>query len=160
MKGAALLSATLLVLGAFAEEMLLNPLFSDNMVFAAGKPLRVFGNGDGDAVVRIGGREARAQSADGSWVAELPGTLNVGKAYVLEVVLNGKLRTLHNVRMGEVWLMSGQSNMQFKLSESDTPEECYVDDPLLRHLAGLGLLLRGLLTLLLFLLLSIFLNLL
>lgn len=117
MRSAALLSATLVAFGAFAEEMRLNPLFSDNMVFVAGKPLRVFGNGDGDAVVRIGGREARAQSADGSWVVELPGTLNAGKAYVLEVVLNGKPRTLHSVRMGEVWLMSGQSNMQFKLKE-------------------------------------------
>ena len=117
MKKVAFLSVTLGVLGVFAAEMRLNPLFSDNMVFAAGKPMRVFGNGDGEAAVRIGEREVRAQSVNSSWVVELPWLFEVGKTYELEVVLNGRARTIHNVRIGEVWLMSGQSNMQFKLKE-------------------------------------------
>ena len=38
-----------------AEEMFLAPIFSDHMVFAVGKPVRVFGTGEGD--VRVGIRE-------------------------------------------------------------------------------------------------------
>ena len=117
MKKSTFLLSALVAFGASATEMRLNPLFSDNMVFTAGKPIRVFGDGVGEAVVRIGGREARAQSVNGSWVIELPGISEVGKTYEMEVVLNGRARTIRNVRMGEVWLMSGQSNMQFKLKE-------------------------------------------
>ena len=100
-----------------AKEMQLNPLFSDNMVLAAGKPIRVFGSGDGEAIVRIDGREVCVQSTNGSWLVEMPGIQNEGKAYEMEVSLNGKSRTIRNVRIGEVWLMSGQSNMQFKLKD-------------------------------------------
>lgn len=120
--------AVLVAFGSFAAEMHLNPLFSDNMVFAARKPIRVFGSGDGEAVVRIDGREASVQSTNGSWVVELPGILEVGRNYELETVLNGKSRTIRNVRIGEVWLMSGQSNMQFKLKDELGYPENAADD--------------------------------
>ena len=117
MKKSTFLLSALVAFGASATEMRLNPLFSDNMVFTAGKPLRVFGDGNGEATVRIDGREASAKSVNGSWLVEMPGILKRGKVYEMEVVLNGKSRTVRNVRIGEVWLMSGQSNMQFKLKE-------------------------------------------
>lgn len=117
MRKAAFLVAMVVGLGAFAAEMRLNPLFSDNMVLAAGKPIRVFGSGDGEAIVRLDGREACTQSTNGSWIIEMPGIIERGKAYEMEIVLNGKSRTVYNVRIGEVWFMSGQSNIQFKLKD-------------------------------------------
>ena len=40
--------------------------------------------------------------------------------------------TLNNVYIGEVYLCSGQSNMQFKLCESTYPKEEYVSNKNLR----------------------------
>lgn len=111
--------------------MKLNSLFCDNAVLQAGKPVRIFGEGDGNVTVKIGEVSASAKSENGKWLVELP-AFPYGGPHNIEVSLNGEAVTLNNVYFGDVYLLVGQSNLQFKLSESTTPRETYKSNPLMR----------------------------
>ena len=45
--------------------MKLDPLFCDNMIFAENKPIRVFGEGEGDVTVSFNGSAKTVRSKDG-----------------------------------------------------------------------------------------------
>ena len=111
--------------------MKLNPLFSDGVVFQAGKPIRVFGTGDGRAVAEMDGVSAEAVSRDGFWRVDLPAR-PYGGPHELSVTMNGETTRIRDVRIGETLLMAGQSNMQFKLRESSTESAAFEDDDLVR----------------------------
>ncbi len=112
-------------------EMRPSPLFRPHMVLPAGKPLKVFGTGDGTAVVRLNGATARCVSSNGTWCATLP-PQSYGGPYSLVMDFDGRTVTCDDVYVGEVYILAGQSNMQFKLEESTTPAESYADVPLMR----------------------------
>lgn len=116
--------------------MELASIFRDNMVFQAGKPIRVFGSGEGEARVYLldTGLEAAATVRDGHWLAELP-PMPAGGPYSLGVWLDGPMRRLDNIYIGQVLLCAGQSNMQFTMAEETTPPECYAADDGLRLFA-------------------------
>ena len=113
------------------DEMRPSPLFRSHMVMQAGKPLKVFGTGDGTAVVRLNGVTARCVASNGTWCATLP-PQSCGGPYTLVMDFGGRTEVCDDVYVGEVYIMSGQSNMQFKLEESNTPKETYADVPLMR----------------------------
>lgn len=94
--------------------MKLNQLFTHNMVFAAGKPIRVFGEGEGTATVSFCGNTASAEAKDGKWLVELP-AMEYGGPYEMEITLNGEKTLLSNLFVGVVFLLAGQSNHQFKV---------------------------------------------
>jgi len=111
--------------------MKLAAVFSDNMVFAENKPVRVFGTGDGVAEISFCGEKARAVSAGGKWLAVFPAR-PAGGPYELEIVLNGERTLIKNVCVGKVYLVAGQSNAEFTLEESNTPQSLYASDGDLR----------------------------
>jgi sialate O-acetylesterase len=111
--------------------MKLNCLFNDNMVLQARKPIRIFGTGEGVAEISFCGHRCTARAEDGKWLAELP-PMEYGGPYTMEVALNGKMRTLHNIMVGEVILCAGQSNIQFELHEDASADSARQDNPLLR----------------------------
>lgn len=114
-----------------AEELRLAPIFTDGLVFAEGKPVRLFGTGLGAVSATFRGRTAKAVSSGGVWTVELPaGT--AGGPFELTVRLGAQTRVLKNVCVGEVYLMAGQSNMQFALSRSRVRPADYANEPLLR----------------------------
>ena len=95
------------------------PLFTDNMVLQRGLSDPVWGWTTPGAVVRVGiaGREARAVAgADGRWTAHLP-PLPAGGPYLLTVI-GPQAQTLKNVLVGDVWICSGQSNMEFGIGNT------------------------------------------
>ena len=97
-------------------------VYSDNMVLQRNEPLTITGKGDaGEAVrVSIAGKEARGKvSANGTWSVTLP-ALEAGGPYTLQVASGGKRLTYRNVLVGEVWLCSGQSNMEWPLEKCAT----------------------------------------
>ena len=112
--------------------MKLNAIFSDNAVFAEGKPVRIFGEGDGTATVIFCGKEKTVKSHGGKWMAELP-PMTPGGPYELTAVLNGETVTLHNIYVGKTYLLIGQSNAEFRLCESNTDKSEYKTDGLLRN---------------------------
>lgn len=109
--------------------------FVDGCVLAKDKPIRVFGTGDGSVTVKLmDGKcvcRAKAKAGDGRWTAVLP-AMSAGGPYDMVVSSCGKTITVSDVYVGRVILLGGQSNLQFKLKDSNTPPEEWQTDSLLR----------------------------
>lgn len=112
--------------------MKLDSLFTDNMIFAENRPIRVFGEGGGKVTVRFKDAITATEPVGGRWSAELPAT-EAGGPYELEICEDKERVVLHNVYVGRVYLVAGQSNAEFQLCSSSEPESGYEDDPLLRN---------------------------
>ena len=111
--------------------MKLNPIFRDHMVFAANLPIRIYGEGKGSVKIDFAGQATSFISAEDSWFTELE-PMTYGGPYTLTVVLDDETVTLRDIYVGEVYLFAGQSNMEWKLHGTNTPEEKRVANPLLR----------------------------
>jgi sialate O-acetylesterase len=115
-------------------DVLLPRLVSDGMVLQARAPIRVWGwASEGEQVeVTLNGRHATATARDGRWSAALP-PLEPGGPFEMTITGRNAL-VVHDVLVGEVWLCSGQSNMEFELSRA-ADSQAAIDapaDPLLR----------------------------
>ena len=105
-------------------------IFSDHTVFAEGKPIRVFGEGDRPVAVSFLGSRAEAVPSEGKWQVELPAS-PAGGPFTMEITDGEETVTLRDVYVGRVFYVMGQSNVEFRLSESNTPKSYYETDPLL-----------------------------
>src|SRR5438132_4175562 len=110
----------ILVCAAFTAraDVKLAGLFSDNMVLQRRMRAPVWGWADeGEKVtVTFRGASVSATAKGGKWIVKLPGQ-NAGGPDSLIVEGKNKIE-LKNVLVGEVWICSGQSNMEFPLSRS------------------------------------------
>ena len=101
-----------------AAPALLAPVFGDHAVLQRGAPIPVWGSAQpGEAVtVAFAGTEAQAKAdALGHWRLRLNAQA-AGGPYDLTVrSQGGQAQVLHDVLVGDVWLCSGQSNMEFTL---------------------------------------------
>lgn len=100
----------------------LSPLYTDNMVLQRNVPLDVSGtaNAGEQVTVTIGGQRCRVKTgADGKWTVRLL-PLKTGGPYELTVSTLRRTLRYRNVLAGEVWLCSGQSNMELMLKQADT----------------------------------------
>src|SRR5262245_17876793 len=98
-------------------------LFSDNMVLQRDIRVPVWGTAaEGEKVtVRFQGQEVSTTAAKGQWMVRLE-KLKAGGPF--EMSIGGKNRIeFKNVLVGEVWLCSGQSNMEWSLAESGIYKE-------------------------------------
>ena len=117
-----------------------HPLFSDGAVLQRGKPVPVWGVAeDGERVtVKIQDQEAATVATGGKWRVMLK-PLKEGGPFTLTITGNPGNATegpieIKNVLVGEVWVCSGQSNMQFTLKQSagGTEATAASADPMLR----------------------------
>jgi sialate O-acetylesterase len=109
-----------------AEEALpfLHPLFTDNAVLQRDAECPVWGwtTPGAKVTVSMAGRHAVATAcATGEWMAML-GPLGAGGPHTLSV-RGRKSVTVRNVMIGDVWVCSGQSNMQWPLRASNNAAE-------------------------------------
>jgi len=107
------------------QRPLLHPLFTDNAVLQRDVPLRVWGWTAPGAAVKVGlaGKETTAKAkADGRWMATL-GALPAGGPHALTVSADGTEATAGNILLGDVWICSGQSNMQWGMWGVDNSAE-------------------------------------
>jgi sialate O-acetylesterase len=117
-----------------ANKLRLPAVFSDNMVLQRNVPLPVWGwaTPGQNVTVTIGGQTASAAAdAAGKWMATL-GALQAGGPLEMTVQAGGATLVVRNVLVGEVWVCSGQSNMemttpdclnaQAELDDADYPE--------------------------------------
>jgi len=113
-----LLTAALSVLAATASAApLLAPVFTDHAVLQRGQPIRVWGQAPPNAAVAIdlSGTNATAiADTQGRWSAALPAR-EPGAPLTLTVRAGGETQALTDLLMGDVWLCSGQSNMELPL---------------------------------------------
>jgi sialate O-acetylesterase len=121
-------------LHAAPEKLWLPAILGDHMVLPVDRAVLWGEDKPGQAVtVAVAGKSAGAVAdARGSWRVQLSG-LKAGGPYALTVT-GSEERTLQDVLLGEVWLGSGQSNMEFDLRRSDKAEEALktADKPQLR----------------------------
>jgi len=95
-------------------------LFNDNAVLQRDKPIPVWGTADAGEKVSVafsGQTAATTADAAGKWRVDLPALpANLVPA---DLVIKGKdTVTRTNILVGEVWLASGQSNMEMMVRES------------------------------------------
>jgi sialate O-acetylesterase len=113
------------------------PLFTDGAVLQRGKPVPVWGRADpGEKVTVTFSGQSRDVVADsgGRWLVLFSplAASNQGA----DLVIAGKdTVTVHDVLVGEVWLCSGQSNMEFPVSRAQNAaqEIAAAHFPLIRH---------------------------
>jgi sialate O-acetylesterase len=106
------------VLGTARAEVKLNPLFGAGMVVQRDVPVRVWGTAAaGEAVkVEMGGKQATTTaSAEGRWETELA-ALPAGGPLEIVVTGSGNVVRVGDVLVGDVWLISGQSNMAMNMT--------------------------------------------
>lgn len=111
---------------AVNAEVRLPALISDNMTIQQGVQARIWGWADpGEEVtVTLGSTALPKVKADakGKWVLALPKQKS-GKVADLTVAGLRNSITVHDIIAGEVWLCSGQSNMEFSLKGLQDAQE-------------------------------------
>jgi len=99
-----------------AKDITLSPLFTNNMVLQQKQDIAIWGTAEagGEVSVSLNGQHAKAiVSDDGLWNVNLK-PIEAGGPY--ELIISGEdTIKINNVMMGEVWICSGQSNMEMPM---------------------------------------------
>jgi len=107
------------------QALRLPAIFSEHLVVRAGRTNPIWGWAKPGAEVTVSFQgETKKTSADqaGKWRAELA-SAPAGGPYTLEVASGAERITFSDVLAGEVWLCSGQSNMEWTVSMAGNPEK-------------------------------------
>lgn len=138
MKSFRLLPALLIVV-ACNEPAEIHPsvLFSDHMVLQRGQEIRVWGTAPPGTPLEVSIADAvvaGTTDSEGAWLITLP-PMEAGGPYQLEVEGPGYEQFFRNVMIGDVWIASGQSNMEWQLKYAFNAEEeiAKAHDPNIRH---------------------------
>lgn len=107
------------VSGPPAQNISLPAIFGDNMVLQRGVPLTIWGKADSGGVVTVeiaGQKKAAVADSGNRWQIKLK-PLKAGGPYMMKV-FGADTTVFENVLVGEVWLCSGQSNMEWTVRNS------------------------------------------
>jgi sialate O-acetylesterase len=107
-------------------ELKLAAIFSDNMVLQQQMAVPVWGWAAPNTEVTVsfaGQTKSTHANADGKWLVKL-GKLKASFTPQNLVVSAGETKTFTNVLVGEVWLGSGQSNMEKPVGEQHGQKPC------------------------------------
>lgn len=114
-------------IGAASADVRPNPLFTDGAVLQQGMKVPVWGAADDGEEVTVelvqGGKTLQTQKSKtdgGKWSVDLD-PIAAGGPYELNIAGKNKV-AVKDVLVGEVWLASGQSNMQWAVGQSADPE--------------------------------------
>lgn len=122
-------------------EIRLAGIFGEHMVLQRQKEIRIWGWADAgeEVFVQLGDNSASTQAnAEGRWFVELP-AMEAGGPYRLTAAANRETDKppvlLKDVLIGEVWLCSGQSNMEWPVSatKNANQEIAAAKFPKIRH---------------------------
>jgi len=106
-------------------DLALNPLFSNHMVLQQQNEVAFWGTYSPSQEVKVSGSWGQEASisadTDGQWKLSLP-TPEAGGPYEVTIATEDSTITLKDILVGEVWLASGQSNMEMPL-EGFLPNE-------------------------------------
>ncbi len=127
----------LLTLASSASAASFAPVFTDHAVLQRDEPVEVWGVGrEGEKVeVEILGHKVAGEVRDGKWSVTLP---PLAAADSTTLTLRGDTTVdLHDVAVGEVWIVSGQSNMEWRLNQCSPLTDgllATADNPSIRQL--------------------------
>lgn len=113
------------LLTSVRAEVKLPVIFSDHMVLQRGEPVAIWGTAAPSESVKVtfGNQTLETQAgADGKWKVTLAAMKEEAKP--ADLVIAGKnTLTIKDVLVGEVWVCSGQSNMQWTVAQAANPEK-------------------------------------
>ncbi len=121
----------LLLVGPLASaELKVANVFGDHMVLQQEMPIRVWGWAAPGATVQVNLTDLRNAAAtklqaddDGKWSVELPPRKAEGKTLQLQVVSGEEKIGFNDIMVGEVWICSGQSNMEWRLKQAANAQQ-------------------------------------
>ncbi len=120
MKKQAFLLLCLLMSPALFAKVSLPKIIGNNMVLQQGKPVDIWGTADSGEEVTVhfvGKTYTTAADAAGNWSVSI-GPFSAAKQPEQMVIQgNDDEIVLENILVGEVWLASGQSNMEYSMNE-------------------------------------------
>ncbi|MBQ4226865.1 MAG: 9-O-acetylesterase, partial [Clostridia bacterium] len=108
----------LLASGVLSAKVVPEPFFTDNMVLQRNATARIWGKATPQSQVSVQPSWTSETyqvpvAADGKWCVQFP-TPDAGGPYSI-TLSDGESLTLQNVLIGEVWICSGQSNMEMPM---------------------------------------------
>lgn len=105
----------------------LSPLYTNNMVLQRGEKTVISGKANrGEKItVKLYNQKTKIEKSthadkNGKWSIEMP--LKEYADYTLDIASDLREITFNNVSVGEVWLLSGQSNMAYSVSMCDSAQ--------------------------------------
>ncbi|VGO21968.1 sialate O-acetylesterase [Pontiella sulfatireligans] len=126
------------VLGTPKQTLIVPDVFSDNMILQRNAPIPVWGWADDGTVVTVtfAGYDLDSTARDGKWQVVFPPMKANKTPQTMTVSTDSNIPTLQysNILVGDVWLASGQSNMEMMLKEEKGGAEAVSasENPLLR----------------------------
>ena len=112
-------------MGGAQPEITLASVVGDHMVLQQGGPAPIWGKTTPDTKVRVTMDDRRITTRSderGNWRVDL-GPLRAGGPFDITVKAGKTEAVISDVLVGEVWVCSGQSNMQWTVSNSNNAEE-------------------------------------
>ncbi len=129
----------LLFFSQVKSQLHLSAIFGDHMILQRDKPVKIWGSaiaGD-DVHVLLGTVKGNAKADNsGKWLITLP-SFAAGGPYTMTIKSKNNLKVYSDIFFGEVWLCSGQSNMQFRVNQAINAkyEIHHANNPLIRQVA-------------------------
>ena len=120
-----------------ADELRSANIFNDNMVLQRDKPIVIWGwaNVGEKVTVTLKDQSVKCTAGKtGKWIATLK-PIGIGDPFEVKIKGAKKELVLKNVVAGEVWICSGQSNMEWEVRSAGNPKEeiANASFPLIRH---------------------------
>ncbi|GAB3507783.1 sialate O-acetylesterase [Emticicia fontis] len=121
---------------AFAQLKLAR-LFSDHVVLQRQKPIPVWGWAAPNENVKVtlnNLTQSAKADASGKWIVKFS-AMEAGGPYQLTASAKSGNMTVNDILIGEVWLCSGQSNMEWRVAQANNyiQEKQNADYPKIRH---------------------------
>ena len=125
-----LLALPLLLLPAAHADLKVANVFSDHMVLQQEMPIRIWGWADPGVEIMVSMSDQRRAAATklkadktGKWMASLAPQKFEGKTWALSVKSGEETIEFKDILLGEVWICSGQSNMEWSVKRSANSTE-------------------------------------
>ncbi len=100
-----------------AQQMSVANIFTDDAVLQRNKKNKIWGKAQPEKTVKLtfdGRTYQTTAAADGSWLIETA-VLKTGAPRTMTIISGEETLTLKNILVGDVWICSGQSNMEFSV---------------------------------------------
>ena len=107
-----------------SAEIKLHQLFSDGAIFQRGQAVPIWGWADSGQEIEVsfaGQTKSTKADSDGKWMIKLDSLSASEESRQLSVKSGAESITVKDILVGEVWICSGQSNMDWKLTQLTKP---------------------------------------
>ncbi len=119
------------------------PVLQDHMVLQRDAPVTLWGTAKNGETVTVEwkGQSQTAKAVKGQWQVEFPACAADAEGSTITATDSTGSASLSDVLVGDVWLASGQSNMEWNMRQASAiPADARVDNAQVRVLRGFGLL--------------------